>query len=167
MENNSQNTTPKLVKPKLNLIDKFVNPLLSKLKPAKPVVTQGVETSPQVDSVVAQDLQKSTTPKISPALLKKVVIIVVILIVLLGLLSVVARMIPKGGGSVVPTAIPSQTPSPTPQATIGRPSPYSDDPEIAGIKEELDALDSLLNQATFREDTLRVPQLDWDVNFED
>ena len=167
MENNNQVENPPQKFPsKFDLFRKFLDPLLAKLKPAKPTVVEGVETLPQVDSAVVPDLQKPATPKISPAVLKKVLIVAVILVILLVVLSLVVRMIPKGSGTVTPSTIPSEIPSPTPQATIGRPSPYSNDPEIAGIKEELDSLDSLLNQATFREDTLRIPQLDWDVNFE-
>lgn len=127
--------------------------VFSKLKPP----TQIEVASPKVP--------KFKLPQISSTLVKKVAIIGAIILVLLVVLFVVVRMIPRGSIGIIPTAIPSMTPTPLPTITEGRPSPYFNDQEISSIKEELGTLDSLLNQATFREDTLRVPQLDWNVSF--
>ena len=170
MENTNQDTaqtpgdqvtdvSPQTPVQKPGLFDKVLKPLLSKLKPPSQVVSSQ-SPAPEVSD------KQPVMPKVSPAVLKKVLIIAGVLIVVLLLLSVIVRMLPKGGPAVVPTAIPSLTPTPTPQSTIGRPSPYSNDPEIANAKQELDILDALLNQATFREDILRISQLDWSVNFE-
>lgn len=85
----------------------------------------------------------------------------IILVVLLLVASVVKGLIGNGG---VP--LPILTPTPTPTATPEQsPSPYAEDDVVLRIEEEVNKFDEKLNNAVLRDDTIRVPSLDWDINF--
>ncbi len=62
-----------------------------------------------------------------------------------------------------------QTPSPLPtvpiQPEIKNLSPYSKDEEILKIKERIQKMEKELDIVNFREETLRIPSLDWEIKF--
>lgn len=62
-----------------------------------------------------------------------------------------------------PTPAPVATA--TPAEKIEEPSPYAGDEEVLAIEEKVQALEAELQKISFREDKLRLPSLDWQVNF--
>jgi len=90
------------------------------------------------------------------------IVLVVIFIVLMVLLVVAQNFMNANNGTTGP--ISENSPTPTPTTTLG--SPYADDPDILDIKNKVEEFESSLNSTRIREDTLRIPVLEWDVNFE-
>lgn len=60
-------------------------------------------------------------------------------------------------GQISPTPTPTQAPVIT--------STYADDEEVKAIIESVNELENKLNSTNLREDTLRVPNVDWDIKF--
>lgn len=67
----------------------------------------------------------------------------------------------RGGGQSqpVPTATPDQN------APVRNPSPYADDPEVAEIEMQIEALDTKLSDTQITESDIQPPQLDWNITF--
>ena len=133
--------------------------------PQEPVQPQAqVAVQPEAQTVTSS---KAGKPKLPAGLLKKVVIIAVVVIVLLFVLMIVMSFLRTGNVNPLVEPTPTASASASPGPVIGRPSPYANDPEIAELEEQLKELEQLMNSATFREDTLRVPALDWEIDFGD
>lgn len=99
-----------------------------------------------------------------PKIPKKLFIALALILVLLVLLVVAAKVMNLAGrNGATPIAITSPTPEPTVEAEV--PSQYADDTDVAEIRSAMEQLDRDLNDANFREDRLRVPVLDWEVEF--
>jgi hypothetical protein len=94
---------------------------------------------------------------------KILISLVIFLFVLLLLLSLTSA-----GQRVKNSILPSPTPSPeaTPNLPgIGEPSAYATDPEVIDIENRVGDFEKSLNTTSLKEDTLRPPQVDWDVTF--
>lgn len=83
------------------------------------------------------------------------------IVTLLVVLSVIKSV---GGGVDIALPIPSESSTPSPEPSSS-PSPYQDDDGVKMIEEEISAYEQKLNESTFRDDTLRIPALDWQVSF--
>lgn len=95
---------------------------------------------------------------------KKVVVGVVVAVSVILILSLVLALMNRNGGSFIPTPTASPSPSPTPQVEV--PSEYADDDDVKAIQERMLQLEKSLNEKSFRDETLRIPSLDWDVTFQ-
>lgn len=64
---------------------------------------------------------------------------------------------------------PSPTPPPTetPSGVQEEPSFYANDEEVLAIEEKVKEIEIKLEEVDFRDDTLRVPSLDWNVSFDE
>jgi hypothetical protein len=74
----------------------------------------------------------------------------------------------SAGQRVKNSILPSPTPSPevTPSLPgIGEPSAYATDPEIIDIENRMSDFEKSVNTTNLKEDTMRPPQVDWDVSF--
>lgn len=60
---------------------------------------------------------------------------------------------------------PSPIPATTPVGEVTTPSVYATDAEVLDIEKKLGEFDQSLGRTDLHEDTLRVPNLDWDINF--
>lgn len=138
------------------------------------VEDQGLPTAQSMQPV-GETANKSQTPNLSAMKMPKMphvkiprkflvvgVVLVVIIILLIVVLAVAQNLIRMNNGTADPTA--ETSPTPTPTTTQG--SPYADDPDVLEIKNNVEEFESSLNSTRIREDTLRVPVLEWDVNFE-
>lgn len=134
-----------------------------------PVSTTGSNPYPSVTTEASAT--SSTTKKLKfnfkfGGLSKKTKILlglVVFLFVLLLLLSLTSA-----GQRVKNSILPSPTPSPevTPNLPgIGEPSAYANDPEIIDIENRMSDFEKSVNTTNLKEDTIRPPQVDWDVSF--
>lgn len=94
---------------------------------------------------------------------KKLIIVLVVFVVLLVLLSVVVKTVGNKRPDAPSSPTPTMSPTPTPVSEL--PSQYADDADVASIKTKMEELDRDLDAAVFRDDTLRVPRLDFDVDF--
>ncbi len=110
-----------------------------------------------------------TTPKRKftlPTLSKKMKILfgaLAFLFVLLLLLSLTSA-----GQRVKNSILASPTPSPesTPNLPdIGEPSAYATDPAVLDVENRLGDFEKSVNTTELKEDTIRPPQVDWEVNF--
>lgn len=73
-----------------------------------------------------------------------------------------------GGGNRVKNLIlptPSAIPNTTPVAEVTTPSVYATDAEVLDIEAKLREFDQKVGSSDLHEDTLRVPNLDWEANF--
>ncbi|OGM29977.1 hypothetical protein A2801_00465 [Candidatus Woesebacteria bacterium RIFCSPHIGHO2_01_FULL_41_10] len=137
--------------------------------PAPEVVSQTTAQTPSVIPNVKKlpKLNVPQMPKVSFRINKKIVIIigVIMLLGIIGLviMSVIGKQIKNGSAPVSPESSPSPTPSSEPGQVIV--SPYANDPGVIAIEQQTDDLDAALRNINLREDTLRVPTLDWDVTF--
>lgn len=98
---------------------------------------------------------------------KKLILIIAGVLLLLVIAGIVLIFIFKGNGGVAGILpIPMASSSPTATATAAPTSPYVNDPDVLKIEEDLRTLDGKLNSTDLREDTLRVPVLEWEVEFD-
>lgn len=84
------------------------------------------------------------------------------------LLLMILLMTTDPGRRVRNTLLPSPSPIPTETTQLPEifdPSPYANDPEIKDIESKLSEYDKAMNAVQLREDTLRPPTLDWNVDF--
>lgn len=96
------------------------------------------------------------------ALLPKLVVLVLFIVVIIVVLPYLLKL-NLFQSVVAPTPAPSAAPLSTPTTEL--PSPYADDQEVLDFEQALSALESKLKIVNFREDTLHLPNLDWDVSF--
>lgn len=83
--------------------------------------------------------------------------------------SILLLVITGLGGRVKNSILPTPTPVPTgsPVAPeIANPSAYANDPEILDLEAKLAEFDKNLSRVELREDNIRPPTVDWDVNFQ-
>lgn len=133
----------------------------SELKPQPAPETSASEAPPPQPEVNASPAPTKKGLKIP----KKLIFVAILVIVILAVLSIVMSLLGRNGGvNLTATPAPSATPSPTPVVEI--PSRYADDEDVAEIKRQMEELDRDLNEANFRDETLRVPNLDWNVSFD-
>jgi len=95
---------------------------------------------------------------------KRLVVAVAGTVFVILILSVALTVINRKGGGLIPLPTPSPTPGPTPEVEV--PSEYADDDDVKAIQERMTELEKNLNEKSFRDDTLRIPSLDWDVSFQ-
>lgn len=135
--------------------------------PAAVVTSSAVPPATAVTSVTpvaGQPMEKDIKSKLRGIKIpKKLIIMLLVIVILLIVLSVVLAV--SKNKRPTPTATPTPATSPTPTPVADLPSQYADDPDVADIKARMDALDRSLDEASFRDDTLRVPTLDFDVKF--
>ena len=115
--------------------------------------------APVAPEIPVTEIKKSKFPK------KMIFIIlgVVFLIILIVLIVIFATKGLKGVTDLIP--VTPITPTATPFVEVIPASPYENDPEVLKIKADLEAFDAKLNQTSVREDTLRIPVLEWTVDF--
>jgi hypothetical protein len=94
-------------------------------------------------------------------ILPRVLVIAIFLIVLSLAVPRVLKMIK----TVRPTPTPAPTEAPSPTSEILSPSVYANDEEVLAIEKSIQDLEGQLQIVNFREDTLMIPSVDWDVNF--
>jgi hypothetical protein len=124
-----------------------------------------INAATNIKNKLTEKLSGLRASKPAPRIPKKILVVLGIVLVLLILLLVAARVGNLGQriGGGAPAATSSPTPEPT--ATVEVPSQYADDADVAEIQGNMEELDKELNDANFREDRLRVPVLDWEVEF--
>jgi len=158
-------------------------------KPEPPVTPVPVVPPPVVESVPTIESLPIVTPAVAPvpttpeikskvpfspkqlldrikALPRKIKILSGVAVFLLVL--VILLMTTDPGRRVRNTLLPSPSPVPTETTQLPEifdPSPYADDPEIKDIERKLSEYDKAMNAVQLREDTLRPPTLDWNVDF--
>lgn len=121
--------------------------------------TPPVPEAPVVPVAPAQEIKKPKFPK----RIVLIVLGVVVLIVIIAVIALFATKGLKGVTDLIPMA--SGSPTPTPFVEVVPASPYENDPEVLKIKADLEAFDAKLNGTSVREDTLRIPVLEWNVDF--
>lgn len=163
---NPEQTQPEIQTPPkkspVEMLRMGLGELVGKFKPKKSTSPNpGQDFAPQ-EAAPAPEVQvtKSGLPKIP----KKIFVIFVAVAVLFVALFLLIRILGSSGRNPLPTSSPSPTPSETPIVEI--PSQYADDEDVLRIKSALQELDKNLNEAVFRDDRLRVPSLDWEVEFD-
>ncbi len=100
------------------------------------------------------------TPKIK-IFLPRIIIVAIIIVLLITLAPYGIKMLKTK--KPAPTPVPTTAPSPTPE--ISNPSPYANDDEVLAIEKKIEEVEKELQIVNFREDTLRIPSLDWDIKF--
>lgn len=139
-------------------------------QPVSPPATTPVEVSQSVQEApkpTKRKLPALKLPKIniSLSLRKKIiaggVVFGLFIIFLLLLPTIIKLMRPT---QPVVTVSPTPSPSDAP-AEILNPSQYADDEDIKDIEGKINDLDTKLNNISLREETLRVPSVDWEINF--
>lgn len=130
-------------------------------QPAQPaqVVSPPVSTT-QAQTTAPPQLSVSKLPKIP----KKLIIAALIFVIISVLAMVLLRMLGNGSNNIFP--LPSASPSPTATPIVEVPSQYADDEDVKRIEENMKNLDKELNEAAFRDERLRIPTLDWEVEFD-
>lgn len=123
------------------------------------------ETAPTAAPMEASSESPVIDSPQKPIISKKLILITVVIVVILIILGLVMSMVNKNGGVILPTPTPSVTPTSTPTAEV--PSQYADDEDVAQIKSQMEELNKTLNESSFRDETLRIPTLDWNVSFEE
>ena len=157
MEPQQQNTPVTPIQP-----DVSVQPQTSVPQTTEPV-TQMPQAMPQNPPISEEG---STKKKMSlPMPNKKLVVAVLggILVIVILIIVVVVLSKITGVGGILPDVIPS--PVETSSAEVKPASPYANDPEVLKIKEDLDTFDHEIDNTELREDTLRIPVLEWSVDF--
>lgn len=130
----------------------------------KPKVSPTISTDTTSPFGQETTVQSSDVSEKKPKIPKKVILIAILVIILLVVLALIASMISRnGGGPINQTPSSSTTPSPTPLTEV--PSQYADDEDVVQIKAQMEELNKNLNDGSFRDETLRVPNLDWNVSF--
>lgn len=132
--------------------------------PSAPPLPSGPQTPlvpPPSPSKFASLKQFKLPPRLL-ALLPKLVIILVIVIVLVIAIPYL-RKLKLFQTTIAPTSAPSASPLSTPTTEL--PSPYANDQEVLDVEHRLEALEAKLKIVNFREDTLHLPTLDWEVSF--
>ena len=139
-------------------------PQATQAVPEAPLPQQEVAAQPQMaePQTVVAEAPKSKMPKLKVP--KKLIIGIVFIAIVLIVLMIAMQMLNGGRGNIFTVESPSESPSSTP--TVEVPSQYADDTDVAEINKRMEALDQELNSASFRDDRLRVPSLDWNVSFE-
>ncbi len=105
-------------------------------------------------------IQKITNPNFKNKLLKLAAFLV-ILIFTVFIAAFAFRMIRTN--NLESTSSPLPTASTQPE--IKNPSPYYNDEEILEIEDRIQKIEKELDIVNFREETLRIPSLDWEINF--
>lgn len=124
-----------------------------------------LEVSVPAAPVQLQAKKKFGLPEFTPKQKKLGLLIGGGIFVLLIVLLVVVTLM-KGSPIPLPISVASPTPiSTTKPDQILNPSVYADDEDTLLIKSDLEKLESDLQNVNFREDTLRIPTLDWNINF--
>ena len=93
---------------------------------------------------------------------KKFIIIVAAIVGVLAIVMIAYALIPSR------IANPNATIAPSPAASLepqGEPSEFADDPEVLRIMDEINAFKAAEDSTRLREDDLRLPTLDWNVNY--
>lgn len=166
--NNIQETIPESVpetkKSPLVMISSLLGKFKKNSSKEQPLVLspEGVVGTPNVEPVATSaEAPKSKVPKVP----KKIIIIIGVIVLALIVLALVVSMLSKnnGNGNLL-TSTPS--PVPTEEPTQDIPSQYADDEDVLELKNRMEELDRELNDSSFRDETLRIPNLDWNVSFE-
>lgn len=144
----------------------MISSLFSNLKkkptptPSEPGSENAASGAENKEGAPANGLPKSKFPKVS----RKVVVIIAALVLLAIVIMVVVGSLGKNKGrSILPNPTPSPAETEAPVEEL--PSQYADDEDVFELKSNLMELDQQLNDASFRDETLRIPSLDWNVSF--
>ncbi len=141
--------------------------------PAAPVTPQPTTSGTPPPVVVAPAETGKKTPPIDPKEIISKIKGMPLKFKLLGglflfsLMLVIIMAFTTPGKKVVSTILPTPSPIPTstPIGEVKIPSPYATDPEVVDLDTSLEEFDVKLRSTDLKEDTLRIPNLDWDVNF--
>lgn len=141
-------------------------------EPQQPVVTPGANTMPVKPLPAAGPMKKKFNLPDMKQILEKIkkmplkfklmggfVGILILLLIIVGFTA--------PGKKVKQLILPSPSPIPTlePIGDVFEPSPYANDPEVLDLENKINDFDGKLGSTDLREDSLRVPNLDWDINF--
>ncbi len=126
---------------------------------------------PEASVVVAPDKPKRFNfPKINFSLNSKITNLIIKVCVIVLISGLVLLIIYYVYQNFMTTPAPSMEPTPTPSPTNAEevlvPSLYAEDEEVLAIEENINLIESKLQEINFRDDKLRVPSLDWNINFE-
>ena len=126
------------------------------------IVNAPASSLPPEEVKTASKRFKLSTPVNFKGFFIKILIFAGIIILILAVVVFAVRLM-NGNGQ---TPIAVQTPTPTPEEEQAfEPSPYAEDEEVKAIEDELEALEKDLNSISVKEDTLRIPSLDWNIQF--
>jgi len=124
---------------------------------------------PTPEPIVVVQKPRMSFPKFSnfklPFVSKKTILIAVVLVLGLIIISFALNFVSSTRNGSGVFTLESPAPTSSPGANVERPSPYANDLKILEIKERVENLEGNLNQTDLREDTLRIPSLDWNVEF--
>lgn len=118
------------------------------------------EAQTTLPTEVNSKMKKLPIPKIP----KKFLFIGAGVLVLIIIILIISSILSGRNGAITKTTPSTSTPTPTSQSEV--PSQYADDEDVARIKEQIDELNEDLNNANFRIDELRIPNLEWNVSFD-
>ena len=106
-----------------------------------------------------QILEKIKTLPMKFKIMGGFVLLLIFLLILVGFT--------KPGKQVKDLILPTSSPIPTtaPIGDVFAPSQYANDPEVLGLEKQVKDFDSKLSGTDLHDDNLRVPVLDFDVNF--
>lgn len=137
------------------------NEVQTQAEPSSPQTAEGNTKKLNLPKLPANLKMPKIKFKVNKKVIVGIVVGIVFLIFILILLSLIGKKNNSVGNIATHTIEPSITPTPTP---VGE-SPYANDPDVLKIQSRLDEFDKKLNAIDLREDTLRIPTLNWDVNF--
>jgi hypothetical protein len=124
----------------------------------------------EAPSVVVQDKAVKKTPlQMVSALPKNIKILggMVVFLIFLLLLTSFTTGGRRVREQITQLVLPTGTPIPTTQPVGDNfpRSPYFSDPMVTSLEEEIKKFDEKINGIRLRDETTRIPSLDWDVNF--
>ncbi len=147
----------------LNQLGQMVVAKLKALKPAAKKLAEPSQTA-QPPLPVTTMVVSASASKFPQRVPKKLIILVSAVVIVMVAITVLLRLVSTRGGAIFPVATPSPSSTPTPIVEV--PSQYADDEDVKRIEENMQKLDKELNEAQFRDDRLRIPTLDWEVEFD-
>lgn len=132
--------------------------VLQKIKSRSKVAN---EPTGGTDSLTSTEPVESSPPVSKKKPVKLIVFTVVLMVI--GILFFVLMFVSRNSRTNVP--LPTQEPTPVVSVEPEAPSPYANDEEVSEIRKNIENLNMKLNESSFRDETLRVPNLDWNVTF--
>ncbi len=119
--------------------------------------------------VAPEKAKRFNLPKIKLPIIeiKRTAVVVAAIIFAVSLLFTIVYFVYKKY-SVQPPPVPTPTPieTPKPVEEVDESSPYAEDEDVLTIEVKIRDIEKALQRINLREDRLRVPSLDWQINFD-